>query len=146
MPPSVGGHTVGLTTTSKCPFHLFISETGCNLPLQRVGDLTAVWYPITGHLTLAPSKPEAIMTRTSHTLSPNRPQPILTRSASYREPSLSNLKRASAEVEVITPSSPLGNPDNMMTFSSSTLPRYSLQNREDVNKWGYHVNTPTTCL
>uniref|UniRef100_A0A673B5G5 Phospholipid phosphatase related 4a n=1 Tax=Sphaeramia orbicularis TaxID=375764 RepID=A0A673B5G5_9TELE len=49
--------------------------------------------------------------------------PILTRSSSYREPSLSNLKRASAEVEVITPSSPLGNRDNMMTFSSSTLPR-----------------------
>uniref|UniRef100_A0A3B4XAF9 Phospholipid phosphatase-related protein type 3 n=1 Tax=Seriola lalandi dorsalis TaxID=1841481 RepID=A0A3B4XAF9_SERLL len=49
--------------------------------------------------------------------------PILTRSSSYREPSLTNLKRASAEVEVITPSSPLGNRDNMMTFSSSTLPR-----------------------
>uniref|UniRef100_A0A668AUL4 Phospholipid phosphatase related 4 n=1 Tax=Myripristis murdjan TaxID=586833 RepID=A0A668AUL4_9TELE len=50
-------------------------------------------------------------------------EPILTRSSSYREPSLSNLKRASAEVEVISPSSPLGNHDNMMTFSSSTLPR-----------------------
>uniref|UniRef100_I3KVK2 Phospholipid phosphatase related 4a n=1 Tax=Oreochromis niloticus TaxID=8128 RepID=I3KVK2_ORENI len=49
--------------------------------------------------------------------------PILTRSASCREPSMTNLKRASAEVEVITPSSPLGNRDNMMTFSSSTLPR-----------------------
>uniref|UniRef100_A0A8D3BCF3 Phosphatidic acid phosphatase type 2/haloperoxidase domain-containing protein n=1 Tax=Scophthalmus maximus TaxID=52904 RepID=A0A8D3BCF3_SCOMX len=48
------------------------------------------------------------------------PGPILTRSSSYREPSLTNMKRASAEVEVITPSSPL---DNMMTFSSSTLPR-----------------------
>lgn len=46
------------------------------------------------------------------------------RSASYREPSLSNLKRASAEVEVITPSSPLGNHDGVATFSSSTLPRY----------------------
>ncbi|KAM3603835.1 uncharacterized protein V6R79_002773 [Siganus canaliculatus] len=77
-----------------------------------------------GHHTLAPSQPEPIITRTSsHTLSPNRPEPILTRSSSYREPSLSNLKRASAEVEVITPSSPLGNHDNMMTFSSSTLPR-----------------------
>ncbi|XP_041660205.1 2-lysophosphatidate phosphatase PLPPR4-like [Cheilinus undulatus] len=77
-----------------------------------------------GHLTLAPSQPEPIITRTSsHTLSPNRPAPILTRSASYREPSMSNLKRASAEIEVLTPSSPLGNHDNMMTFSSSTLPR-----------------------
>nr|XP_046265123.1 phospholipid phosphatase-related protein type 4-like [Scatophagus argus] len=77
-----------------------------------------------GHHTLAPSQPEPIITRTSsHTLSPNRPQPILTRSSSYREPSLSNLKRASAEVEVISPSSPLGNHDNMTTFSSSTLPR-----------------------
>ncbi|XP_042354277.1 2-lysophosphatidate phosphatase PLPPR4-like [Plectropomus leopardus] len=77
-----------------------------------------------GHHTLAPSQPEPIITRTSsHTLSPNQPEPILTRSASYREPSLSNLKRASAEVEVITPSSPLGNHENMMTFSSSTLPR-----------------------
>lgn len=45
------------------------------------------------------------------------------RSASYREPSLSNLKRASAEVEVLAPSSPLGNHDAMATFSSSTLPR-----------------------
>ncbi|XP_078029006.1 phospholipid phosphatase-related protein type 4-like isoform X1 [Epinephelus lanceolatus] len=77
-----------------------------------------------GHHTLAPSQPEPIITRTSsHTLSPNQPEPILTRSASYREPSMSNLKRASAEVEVITPSSPLGNHENMMTFSSSTLPR-----------------------
>ncbi|XP_032387388.1 phospholipid phosphatase-related protein type 4 [Etheostoma spectabile] len=76
-----------------------------------------------GHHTLAPSQPEPIITRTSsHTLSPNQPEPILMRSASYREPSLSNLKRASAEVEVITPSSPLGNHDKM-TFSSSTLPR-----------------------
>ena len=86
--------------------------------------LTSPCYPLTGHHTLAPSQPEPIITRTSsHTLSPNRPEPILTRSASYREPSLSNLKRASAEVEVITSSSPLGNNDNMMTFSSSTLPR-----------------------
>ncbi|XP_071771527.1 phospholipid phosphatase-related protein type 4 [Centroberyx gerrardi] len=77
-----------------------------------------------GHHTLAPSQPEPILTRTSsHTLSPNQSEPILTRSSSYREPSLSNLKRASAEVEVISPSSPLGNHDNMMTFSSSTLPR-----------------------
>ncbi|XP_042283340.1 phospholipid phosphatase-related protein type 4-like [Thunnus thynnus] len=77
-----------------------------------------------GHHTLAPSQPEPIITRTSsHTLSPNQAEPILTRSSSYREPSLSNLKRASAEVEVISPSSPLGNRDNMMTFSSSTLPR-----------------------
>ncbi|XP_056277165.1 phospholipid phosphatase-related protein type 4-like [Pseudoliparis swirei] len=77
-----------------------------------------------GHRSLAPSQPEPIITRTSsHTLSPNQPERILKRSASYREPSLSNLKRASAEVEVITPSSPLGNHDNMMTFSSSTLPR-----------------------
>ncbi|XP_030259207.1 phospholipid phosphatase-related protein type 4-like isoform X2 [Sparus aurata] len=75
-----------------------------------------------GHHTLAPSQPEPIITRTSsHTLSPNRPEPILTRSSSYREPSMS-MKRASAEVEAITPSSPLGNHDNM-TFSSSTLPR-----------------------
>ncbi|XP_068197379.1 phospholipid phosphatase-related protein type 4 [Antennarius striatus] len=77
-----------------------------------------------GHHTLAPSQPEPIITRTSsHTLSPNRPEPILMRSSSYREPSLSNMKRASAEVEVITPSSPLGSHDNMTTFSSSTLPR-----------------------
>ncbi|XP_071347526.1 phospholipid phosphatase-related protein type 4 isoform X2 [Trachinotus anak] len=77
-----------------------------------------------GHHTLAPSQPEPIITRTSsHALSPDQTGPILTRSSSYREPSLTNLKRASAEVEVITPSSPLGNRDNMMTFSSSTLPR-----------------------
>ncbi|XP_038574860.1 2-lysophosphatidate phosphatase PLPPR4-like isoform X2 [Micropterus salmoides] len=77
-----------------------------------------------GHHSLAPSQPEPILTRTtSHTLSSNQPECILTRSSSYREPSLSNLKRASAEVEVISPSSPLGNHDNMMTFSSSTLPR-----------------------
>uniref|UniRef100_A0A3B4ZQW6 Phospholipid phosphatase-related protein type 3 n=1 Tax=Stegastes partitus TaxID=144197 RepID=A0A3B4ZQW6_9TELE len=38
-------------------------------------------------------------------------------------PSMTSMKRASAEVEVISPSSPLGNRDNMMTFSSSTLPR-----------------------
>ncbi|XP_022617593.1 phospholipid phosphatase-related protein type 4-like [Seriola dumerili] len=77
-----------------------------------------------GHHTLAPSQPEPIITRTSsHVLSPDQTGPILTRSSSYREPSLTNLKRASAEVEVITPSSPLGNRDNMMTFSSSTLPR-----------------------
>ncbi|KAM9845193.1 phospholipid phosphatase-related protein type 4-like [Aulostomus maculatus] len=77
-----------------------------------------------GHHILAPSQPEPINTRTSsHTLAPNHAEPILTRSASYREPSLTNLKRASAEVEVISPSSPLGNRDNMMTFSSSTLPR-----------------------
>ncbi|XP_041848843.1 2-lysophosphatidate phosphatase PLPPR4-like [Melanotaenia boesemani] len=77
-----------------------------------------------GHHTLAPSQPESIMTRTSsRTLSPDQTGPILTRSSSYREPSLSNLKRASAEVEVISPSSPLGNRDNMMTFNSSTLPR-----------------------
>ncbi|XP_054881351.1 phospholipid phosphatase-related protein type 4-like isoform X1 [Poeciliopsis prolifica] len=77
-----------------------------------------------GHHTLAPSPPKPIITRTSsHTLAPDHPVPILTRSSSYREPSLSNLKRASADVEVITQSSPPGNRDNMMTFSSSTLPR-----------------------
>ncbi|KAM6918881.1 phospholipid phosphatase-related protein type 4-like [Xenentodon cancila] len=77
-----------------------------------------------GHHSLAPSQPEPIITRTSsHTLSHEQSGPILTRSSSYREPSLSNLKRASAEVEVITSLSPLGNCDNMMTFSSSTLPR-----------------------
>uniref|UniRef100_A0A1A8G8U7 Phospholipid phosphatase-related protein type 3 n=2 Tax=Nothobranchius TaxID=28779 RepID=A0A1A8G8U7_9TELE len=77
-----------------------------------------------GHHTLAPSPQKPILTRTlSHALSPDRPVPILTRSSSYREPSLSNLKRASAEVEVITSSSPPGNRDSMMTFSSSTLPR-----------------------
>ncbi|KAM9789323.1 phospholipid phosphatase-related protein type 4-like [Neosynchiropus ocellatus] len=77
-----------------------------------------------GHHILAPSQPEPILTRTSsHTLSPNQGEPILTRSASYREPSMSAMKRASAEVEVITPTSPMDNRDNMMTFSSSTLPR-----------------------
>ncbi|XP_016519763.1 phospholipid phosphatase-related protein type 4-like isoform X2 [Poecilia formosa] len=76
------------------------------------------------HHTLAPSPPKPIITRTSsHTLAPDHPVPILTRSSSYREPSMSNLKRASADVEVITQSSPPGNRDNMMTFSSSTLPR-----------------------
>ncbi|XP_034039245.1 phospholipid phosphatase-related protein type 4-like [Thalassophryne amazonica] len=76
-----------------------------------------------GHHMLASSQPESIITRTSsHTLSPNRPEPVLTRSSSYREPSLTSLKRASAEVEVISLSSPLGNRD-MMTFNSSTLPR-----------------------
>uniref|UniRef100_A0A3P8SM57 Phospholipid phosphatase related 4a n=1 Tax=Amphiprion percula TaxID=161767 RepID=A0A3P8SM57_AMPPE len=75
------------------------------------------------HHTLAPSQPEPIITRTSsHAISADQPLPILTRSASYREPSMA-MKRASAEVEVITPSSPPGNHDNMMTFSSSTLPR-----------------------
>ncbi|XP_037537433.1 2-lysophosphatidate phosphatase PLPPR4 [Nematolebias whitei] len=74
--------------------------------------------------TLAPSPAKPIMTRSSsHTLSPERPVTILTRSSSYREPSMSNLKRTSAEVEVISTSSPPGNYDNMMTFSSSTLPR-----------------------
>ncbi|XP_017292359.1 2-lysophosphatidate phosphatase PLPPR4-like [Kryptolebias marmoratus] len=77
-----------------------------------------------GHRTLVPSPPKPIITRTtSHSLSPDQPIPILTRSSSYREPSMSNLKRTSAEVEVITTSSPPGNHDNMMTFSSSTLPR-----------------------
>ncbi|KAJ3594815.1 hypothetical protein NHX12_004120, partial [Muraenolepis orangiensis] len=72
-----------------------------------------------GHRTLAPSQPEPILTRTSsYTLSPNQSEPILTRSSSYREPS--SYKRASAEVQVIT--SPLGNHDNAMAFSS-TLPR-----------------------
>ncbi|KAK2843987.1 hypothetical protein Q5P01_010646 [Channa striata] len=85
---------------------------------------TAVSNSHQGHHTLAPSQPEPIITRTSsHLLSSDLPLPILTRSSSYREPSMSNLKRASAEVEVLTPSSPLGNLDNMMTFSSSTLPR-----------------------
>ncbi|XP_074545501.1 phospholipid phosphatase-related protein type 4-like isoform X2 [Halichoeres trimaculatus] len=92
-------------------------------PLPNVSQ-SAITNSHQGHLTLVPSQPEPIITRTSsHTLSPNRPAPILTRSASYREPSMSNLKRASAEVEIISPSSPLGNHDNMMTFSSSTLPR-----------------------
>ncbi|XP_047188131.1 phospholipid phosphatase-related protein type 4-like isoform X2 [Scophthalmus maximus] len=82
---------------------------------------TAISNSHQGHHTLAPSQPEPIITRTSsHTLFPDHTGPILTRSSSYREPSLTNMKRASAEVEVITPSSPL---DNMMTFSSSTLPR-----------------------
>ncbi|XP_034468578.1 phospholipid phosphatase-related protein type 4-like isoform X1 [Hippoglossus hippoglossus] len=85
---------------------------------------TAVSNSHQGHHTLAPSQPEPIITRTSsHMLLPDQTGPILTRSSSYREPSLSNMKRASAEVEVISPSSPLGNRDNMMTFSSSTLPR-----------------------
>lgn len=76
-----------------------------------------------GHHTLAPSQVEPIITRTSsHTLGPNTELPILTRSASYREPSM-NMKRASAEVEVLSPPSPLGNRDNMSTFNSSTLPR-----------------------
>uniref|UniRef100_A0A8C6WJ33 Phospholipid phosphatase related 4a n=1 Tax=Neogobius melanostomus TaxID=47308 RepID=A0A8C6WJ33_9GOBI len=48
--------------------------------------------------------------------------PMLTRSASYREPSMS-MKRASAEVEILSPPSPSGNRDNMSTFNSSTLPR-----------------------
>ncbi|XP_040000145.1 2-lysophosphatidate phosphatase PLPPR4-like [Xiphias gladius] len=85
---------------------------------------TAVSNSNQGQHTLAPSQPEPIITRTSsHTLSPDQTGPILMRTSSYREPSLTNLKRASAEVEVITPSSPLSNRDNMMTFSSSTLPR-----------------------
>lgn len=92
-------------------------------------DINSVISPccsLIGHHTLAPSQPEPIITRTSsHTLSPDQTRPILTRSASYREPSLTSMKRASAEVEVLTPPSPLGNRDNMMTFSSSTLPRYS---------------------
>ncbi|XP_028986525.1 phospholipid phosphatase-related protein type 4-like isoform X2 [Betta splendens] len=83
---------------------------------------TAVSNSHQGHHTLAPSQPDPIITRTSsHTLSPAQSRPILTRSASYREPSLANVKRTSAEVEVLAPPSPLG--DNMITFSSSTLPR-----------------------
>uniref|UniRef100_H2LHV8 Phosphatidic acid phosphatase type 2/haloperoxidase domain-containing protein n=1 Tax=Oryzias latipes TaxID=8090 RepID=H2LHV8_ORYLA len=66
---------------------------------------------------------EPPLSTSSHILSHEQTGPILTRSSSYREPSLSNLKRASAEVEVISPSSPLGNRDNMMNFNSSTLPR-----------------------
>ncbi|XP_062259618.1 phospholipid phosphatase-related protein type 4 [Platichthys flesus] len=85
---------------------------------------TAVSNSHQGHHNLAPSQPEPVITRTSsHMLLPDQTGPILTRSSSYREPSLNNMKRASAEVEVINPSSPLGNRDNMMTFSSSTLPR-----------------------
>ncbi|KAM6948266.1 phospholipid phosphatase-related protein type 4 [Aplochiton taeniatus] len=76
------------------------------------------------HHNLPPSQPEPIMTRSSsHILAPSQQEPILTRSSSYRDTSLSNLKRASAEVEVISPPSPLGNQDSLLTFSSSTLPR-----------------------
>ncbi|KAM4552888.1 phospholipid phosphatase-related protein type 4-like [Odontesthes bonariensis] len=95
-------------------------------PLSSLSNVSqsAVSNSHQGHHTLAPSQPEPIITRTSsHTLSPDQTGPIMTHSSSYREPSLSNLKRASTEVEVITPSSPLGNCDNMMSFSSSTLPR-----------------------
>uniref|UniRef100_A0A8C3ACW7 Phosphatidic acid phosphatase type 2/haloperoxidase domain-containing protein n=1 Tax=Cyclopterus lumpus TaxID=8103 RepID=A0A8C3ACW7_CYCLU len=73
--------------------------------------------------TLREPPPSSLPNVSQSAISNSHQEHILTRSASYREPSLSNLKRASAEVEVITPSSPLGNHDNMMTFSSSTLPR-----------------------
>ncbi|XP_035993722.1 phospholipid phosphatase-related protein type 4 [Fundulus heteroclitus] len=108
------------------------SKSRLNVPILREPPLSslpnvsqsAVSKSHQGHHTLAPSPPKPIITRTSsHTLAPDHPVPILTRSSSYREPSMSNLKRASADVEVITQSSPPGNRDNMMTFSSSTLPR-----------------------
>uniref|UniRef100_A0A3B3TTB5 Uncharacterized protein n=1 Tax=Poecilia latipinna TaxID=48699 RepID=A0A3B3TTB5_9TELE len=93
-------------------------------PCPSDKSLTLFLLSLIVHHTLAPSPPKPIITRTSsHTLAPDHPVPILTRSSSYREPSMSNLKRASADVEVITQSSPPGNRDNMMTFSSSTLPR-----------------------
>ncbi|CAG5882866.1 unnamed protein product [Menidia menidia] len=77
-----------------------------------------------GHHTLAPSHQESVIARTSsHALSSGQSGPIMTLSASYREPSMSNLKRASTEVEVLNPASPSGNRDSAVMFSSSTLPR-----------------------
>ncbi|CDQ67766.1 unnamed protein product [Oncorhynchus mykiss] len=52
------------------------------------------------------------------------PETILTRVPSCRESSsLNNLKRASADLECITPPSPMGKQDCLVTFNSSTLPR-----------------------
>ncbi|CAL8347030.1 unnamed protein product [Merluccius merluccius] len=86
-------------------------------PLLREPPLSSL--PNVSQSAASNSHQEPILTRTSsHTLSPNQSEPILTRSSSYREPS--SYKRASAEVQVIT--SPLGNHDNAMAFSS-TLPR-----------------------
>ncbi|XP_062337963.1 phospholipid phosphatase-related protein type 4 isoform X2 [Osmerus eperlanus] len=55
-------------------------------------------------------------------LSPSQSEGLLTRVPSHREASLAGLKRQSAEVEVITPPSPLVNQDSLVTFSN-TLPR-----------------------
>uniref|UniRef100_A0AAV2K7U4 Dolichyl-diphosphooligosaccharide--protein glycosyltransferase subunit STT3B n=1 Tax=Knipowitschia caucasica TaxID=637954 RepID=A0AAV2K7U4_KNICA len=78
-----------------------------------------------GHHTLGPGPSEPIITRTSsHSLIPSSELPMLTRSASYREPSMT-MKRTSAEVELVSPPSPLSTRDirDMSSFNSSTLPR-----------------------
>uniref|UniRef100_A0A8C7LBZ5 Phospholipid phosphatase related 4 n=1 Tax=Oncorhynchus kisutch TaxID=8019 RepID=A0A8C7LBZ5_ONCKI len=61
---------------------------------------------------------------TADGLTAAHPETILTRVPSYRESSsLNNLKRASADLECITPPSPMGKQDCLVTFNSSTLPR-----------------------
>ncbi|XP_019734636.1 phospholipid phosphatase-related protein type 4-like isoform X2 [Hippocampus comes] len=75
-----------------------------------------------GHHMLTASQPEPVNIRTtSHTLSPKQAERILTRSSSYREPSQTNVKLASANLEMIIPPSPMKNCNK--SFSSSTLPR-----------------------
>ncbi|CAB1317678.1 unnamed protein product [Coregonus sp. 'balchen'] len=61
---------------------------------------------------------------TADGLTAAHPETILTRVPSCRESSsLNNLKRASADLECITPPSPMGKQDSLVTFNSSTLPR-----------------------
>uniref|UniRef100_A0A8K9V5U7 Phospholipid phosphatase related 4a n=1 Tax=Oncorhynchus mykiss TaxID=8022 RepID=A0A8K9V5U7_ONCMY len=61
---------------------------------------------------------------TADGLTAAHPETILTRVPSCRESSsLNNLKRASADLECITPPSPMGKQDCLVTFNSSTLPR-----------------------
>uniref|UniRef100_A0A3Q3E4D0 Phospholipid phosphatase related 4a n=1 Tax=Hippocampus comes TaxID=109280 RepID=A0A3Q3E4D0_HIPCM len=77
---------------------------------------------LVGHHMLTASQPEPVNIRTtSHTLSPKQAERILTRSSSYREPSQTNVKLASANLEMIIPPSPMKNCNK--SFSSSTLPR-----------------------
>uniref|UniRef100_A0A087Y4D5 Phospholipid phosphatase-related protein type 3 n=1 Tax=Poecilia formosa TaxID=48698 RepID=A0A087Y4D5_POEFO len=97
------------------------SRSQLNPPILRERPLSSL--PNVSQSATSNSHQDLTEQTSSHTLAPDHPVPILTRSSSYREPSMSNLKRASADVEVITQSSPPGNRDNMMTFSSSTLPR-----------------------
>ncbi|XP_061152045.1 phospholipid phosphatase-related protein type 4-like [Syngnathus typhle] len=75
-----------------------------------------------GHHMLTASQPEQVNIRTPyHTLSPKQSEQILKRSSSYREPSQSNVKIASGNLEMLVPPSPMTNCDK--TFNSSTLPR-----------------------
>ncbi|XP_051944378.1 phospholipid phosphatase-related protein type 4-like isoform X3 [Hippocampus zosterae] len=74
-----------------------------------------------GHHMLTASQPEPVNIRTTfHTLSPKQTERVLARSSSYREPSQTNVKLASTNLEMIISPSPMKNCNK--TFSS-TLPR-----------------------